>query len=598
MPFWSRLLTPRASDPAVRRHEGLLYVLALSATGASLVWLLAGLAVILLYGPYPRLIGDLIVGAEGLVLFPLAYLIGRRGACQVAIYLALIAVLLMQVTSMLVIWVNPLDPTLIFYALAIAVAGLLLGRRGAIAFYILSLLAYLATAFYLFYSGHNTATIEQPVTLLMITMMLALGLGVLLMVVHFYIRSMDTALQQAEEQVRQRTDQLEAAYHDLGQQHARLDTILRNVAEGLVVTDMADRLILANPAFAGLVGRPAEHLLGQSLEQVLPLEALNTLVAQARQHPATVASCKVSWAGRTYRAVACTLGERTAPPSGVVTILHDITPEVEAATARTEFISSVAHDLRVPLTSIHGYSSLLLLEGEHPLTAEQRSYAAVIQRNAERMAGLVRDLLDLCRLESGRVQVEIGPTSLYGAVEEVAAVMRPQLVEKGLAMLIDLPPALPPVLADPHRLNQVLSNLLSNACRYTPSGGQVSVTARFRPPPQTDLRHCPDESRGYLEVAVRDTGIGIPPEDQERIFERFVRLDHPMVEQAGGTGLGLTIARQLLHLQGGRIWVESTPGQGSTFYFTLPSAEEGPDGDSASVLSGTTPVGIPGKAEM
>jgi len=191
----------------------------------------------------------------------------------------------------------------------------------------------------------------------------------------------------------------------------------------------------------------------------------------------------------------------------------------------------------------------------------------------ERMATLVHDLLDLCRLESGRVQMEVEPASLRTAVEDVVAAMRLQISAKNMDVGVHLPDDLPFVLADSRRLNQILTNLLSNACKYTAAGGRITVRARFLPPPQPDSQRYPKLDTGYIEVAVEDTGIGIAPQDQERVFERFVRLDDPLVEQAGGTGLGLTIVRQLLALQGGQVWLESVLGKGSTFLFALPAAE-------------------------
>jgi signal transduction histidine kinase len=197
-----------------------------------------------------------------------------------------------------------------------------------------------------------------------------------------------------------------------------------------------------------------------------------------------------------------------------------------------------------------------------------------ILRNVERMATLVYDLLDLCRLESGQVQMEAGPVSLHNAVDEVVVAMRPQLDAKKMALNASLVEDLPYVLADARRLNQILANLVDNACKYTPEGGRISIRARFLPPPQSNPQRYPKVDKGYAEVSVQDTGIGIASQDLERIFERFVRLDNPLVEQAGGTGLGLTIVQQLLLLQGGQVWVESTLGQGSTFTFSLPVAEE------------------------
>jgi PAS domain S-box-containing protein len=385
--------------------------------------------------------------------------------------------------------------------------------------------------------------------------------------------------QELEERVRQRTAQLVREFQ-------QREAILHSIADGVVVAGRQGELVLFNPVAAEVlpclrekdVGRPILELAsalgpGDSRREVLQRmgELLDAPAGQGL--PAAARALRFTAGPQSWVALFAPVVGQPGQIEGIVAILHDITQEIEALNSRTQFVSSVAHDLRVPLTSVRGYSDLLLMQTSGPLTEEQRLHVEAIQRNAERMAALVRDLLDLCRLESGRVQIEPAPTSLPNAVEEVTTLMRPQLAEKQMALEVHLPPGLPLVLADPDRLNQVLTNLISNACHYTPTGGKIALTADHLPPPQSDRRHCPERGTAYVEVAVRDTGIGIPAQDLERIFERFVRLDHPLVEQAGGTGLGLTIVRQLLQLQGGRIWVESALGQGSTFYFTLPVAE-------------------------
>jgi PAS domain S-box-containing protein len=571
--WYQTLLAPRLEEARLRRREVLLYLLTLSALAASVLWLASGVTAILLWGRHFRLEGDIYVGLEGIAVSGLAYVLTRHGLLLPASYVALFGVLVMQVSSMLLIWQSPLDPTMVFYAVVIAMGGLLLGRRGAILFYVLSLVCYLATAGGLFLSGKRVVEVKEFFTLGLTTIALAFILSILLLVVHFYISSMEGALNQAEEQVRERTSQLEATYRDLAEQHTRLDVILRNVADGLVVTDQDNLVVLVNPVFARIVGHPLPELTGRRLGETLGTVGLVRIVRQARESPGSAFAANVTVATRVYQAVACALGGDDTPLSGVVTVLHDITQEIEAIETRTQFVSSVAHELRVPLTSIRGYADLLVGGGRAPLLPEQQAFVQIILRNVERMATLVYDLLDLCHLETGRVQMEIGPASLRTAVEEVAVAMRPQMADKNLALEVQLPDNLSFVLADSRRLNQVLTNLLSNACKYTPDGGRVTIRARSLPLPQSNPDHYPKAEAKYLEVAVQDTGVGIAPQDQERIFDRFVRLDNPLVEKAGGTGLGLTIVRQLLALQGGQVWVESALGAGSTFYFSLPVAE-------------------------
>jgi signal transduction histidine kinase len=567
------LVASRSSDPRERRREMTLYILSLSAVAVSFVWLLIGLVAIWLMGPYPQFFGDLILGLEGVVFQGGAYLIGRCGFLKAAAYVSLFALLIMPLSSMLWIWRNPLDPTFVFYAVGITVAGLILGRRAAAAFALCSVLSYMATALWLFAQGFNWIRITWGGTVILIGISLTAELGILILVVHFYIRSMEHALRDAEELARERTHELRDAYSNLAQQHARLEVILRNIADGLVVTDPQDQVVLANPVFGRIVSQALPALAGRRLGETVDAASLVRIVRHAREKPGMAFMANVTVAKRVYQAVACALGDAEDALSGVVTVLHDITQEIATIEARTQFVSSVAHELRVPLASIRGYADLLLDGGGMPLPPGHEAFVQIILRNVERMATLVYDLLDLCHLESGRVQMETEPVSLRTAVEEVVTTMRPQLTEKGHVLEVQLPDGLSFVLADPRRLNQVLTNLLSNACKYTPEGGRIAICAQPIPPPQSDLEHFPRPEAKYVQVTVQDTGVGIPPEDAERIFDHFVRLDNPAVGTAGGTGLGLTIVRQLLALQGGQVWVESAVGRGSTFYFSLPVAE-------------------------
>lgn len=377
-----------------------------------------------------------------------------------------------------------------------------------------------------------------------------------------------------EERVRQRTAEVAEAF--------RLrEAILRSIADGVVVADAEGRLLLFNPAAMEALpcleerylGRPIGEILQQHADQPPCNKVLQSMLRFLGPREETTGPLRFSVGKRTWVALFTPVVGLAGESVGAVAILHDITQEIEAIEARTQFVSAVAHELRAPLGAIQGYGDLLLVEAAGPLSPAQRNYLEVIRRGVEQMAALIQELLDLCRLESGRAQIEPVPASLRSAAQEVLSLLQPRIQQKALTVSLELPEDLPLVQADPQRLDQILMNLLANAIDYTPPGGQIRLRARRVPPAEADPRHFPAAGMPYVEVAVQDTGIGIPPEDQERIFERFVRLNHPQVQQVRGAGLGLTIVRQLLHLQRGRIWVESVPGQGSTFYFSLPEAE-------------------------
>ena len=223
---------------------------------------------------------------------------------------------------------------------------------------------------------------------------------------------------------------------------------------------------------------------------------------------------------------------------------------------RLALLADVAHELRTPLTTIEGYMEGLI---DGVIKPEDRIFA-MIQHEAVRLKWLIEELALLSRAEAGQLRVAPRPIGLSAVFEHVVAQFLPQFSAKKVQLAVKLPPDLPEVVADPDRIEQIMINLLSNALRYTPSGGAVTVFA--------DLHDF------FVQIGVRDTGIGIAAEHLPHIFERFYRIDKSRARHSGGTGIGLTIARHLVYAQGGEIWVESDgPGHGATFFVTLPTHE-------------------------
>jgi signal transduction histidine kinase len=229
----------------------------------------------------------------------------------------------------------------------------------------------------------------------------------------------------------------------------------------------------------------------------------------------------------------------------------------EANRLKTEFVSMVSHELRTPLTSIQGYAELLLEDEQ--IAEEQRESLTLVKKNADRLLGLINDLLDLSRIEAGRVDLRRTSLDLARLILEVAGSLRPLIEAKRQRLRLELGDALPAVWADADRVTQILTNLISNAHKYTLVEGSITVAAR--------------RDDGFVRVDVSDTGIGLSPEDQAQLFTKFFTAHHRSPQAGGGTGLGLVITRSLVELHGGRITVSSAPGQGSTFSFSLPALE-------------------------
>lgn len=228
--------------------------------------------------------------------------------------------------------------------------------------------------------------------------------------------------------------------------------------------------------------------------------------------------------------------------------------------AKSQFISFASHELKTPLTSIRGYADLIRQGTVGPVTEQQMKFLETIRDNVDRMSSLVSDLADISRIETGRLKVEITELSLADYVRETIVRLRPQIETKHQTLTLDLPNGLPMVHADRARLVQILTNLLSNANKYTPDGGDLKVAAQ--------------SEAEVVRVSVHDSGIGLSESDQSKLFLQFFRSDEPVVREEAGWGLGLYVTQRLVELLGGEIGVESEIGKGSTFWFTVPTAGE------------------------
>jgi signal transduction histidine kinase len=239
--------------------------------------------------------------------------------------------------------------------------------------------------------------------------------------------------------------------------------------------------------------------------------------------------------------------------------IEDKSRQLEAASRhKSEFLANMSHELRTPLNAVIGFSEVLIQRMFGELNDKQDEYLKDIYASGQHLLSLINDILDLSKIEAGRMELAPAPFHLPTALENAVTLVKERAGRHGIALRLDIDPRLGEMVGDERKVKQVLLNLLSNAVKFTPEGGRISLKAS-----RTD---------GTVEIAVTDTGIGIAPEDQAAIFEEFRQVGSDDARKQEGTGLGLTLAKKFIELHGGRIWVESEPGRGSTFTFTLPVA--------------------------
>ena len=368
--------------------------------------------------------------------------------------------------------------------------------------------------------------------------------------------------------IRDQAERLGSMLRAQQEEASKSQAILEAVADGVLVADAHGRVILFNIAAERILSTKREEIIGRPIDDFLGLYG-TVGVTWMRQvgHWSVSANARLDVPSLAQRlqienrhvnvhVAPVTLGDEYL---GTVSVFRDVTREVEADLAKSEFVSTVSHELRTPMTSIKGYADLMLMGAAGGMNEEQKRFLSIIKSNADRLTVLVNDLLDISRIEGGRIELDIETMRLEVAVDQVVASLRARVEEKGLSLFVNVPPDLPPVLADRDRVIQILTNLVGNAYQYT-RAGSITVTAR-----RVD---------NLARIDVADTGIGIAPEDQAKVFDRFFRSDDAAVQEFSGTGLGLAIIKSLVEMHHGQIWLESELGKGSTFSFTLPLAEQ------------------------
>jgi PAS domain S-box-containing protein len=383
-------------------------------------------------------------------------------------------------------------------------------------------------------------------------------------------------------------DQLEKSRRALRQSlqmereaRARIRAITDGVDEALMLVSPDQHILDVNQRYCELFGVPRARIAGQRLEDTRTLfdqiftdaETLYelTLATSADTQDEHKRFVTQNWPQARELQLFSTPVRDAEGFLGRLFVFRDVTREREVDRMKTEFVSLASHELRTPLTSIKGFTQMVLDGDAGEVNEEMQEYLGIVLSNADRLVTLVNDLLDISRIESGRVQLKSEAVDLDEIVGTVVATMQQKIKEKGQTLTVDVEPAATSAVGDKDKLVQVLTNYVSNAHKYTQEGGEIRVVIKKQ-----------DE---FAHVAVSDNGYGIAPEDQARLFTRFYRVDNAMTRSVGGTGLGLSIVKQLIELQGGQVGMQSVLGAGSTFWFTVPLAPE--------VDAAAPPVAIP-----
>ncbi len=340
----------------------------------------------------------------------------------------------------------------------------------------------------------------------------------------------------------------------------RLDAIFDNNPAGILILDRNGRTERVNMAFCRMVRRRKEDLIGLPCSQALPLRVSQGIdvckfPAASVQRPFYIEGILEPAEGK-ERIVGVTVTPLREGDDlvNVIVTVQDITRFKEADEMKSTFISIISHELKTPVAVIKGYASTLRRKDARWDEKTLEDGLRAIEEESDRLAELIDNLLEVSRIQAGALKLRPEPVSLQPIVRKVVDGFRMQTLRH--EFVLDLPDDLPPVFADPERVRQILGNLVSNAVKYSPRGGMVRVGAWA--------------SGDEVTVYVADQGIGIAPEEQGKLFQRFSRLDSGLRRETKGTGLGLYLVKSLVEAQGGHVWVHSEPGRGSTFFFTLP----------------------------
>jgi PAS domain S-box-containing protein len=336
------------------------------------------------------------------------------------------------------------------------------------------------------------------------------------------------------------------------------DAVIRSVAEGLLVVDSQGKVVMMNPAAERLLGVTRKDKIGRPVDESLREEQLVSLVRDSKNNGGKEIELlsQNHETNKTIRASSAVIENENGQTVGMVSVLSDITKQKEIDRLKSSFVANVTHELRTPLVSIDKSIGLLLDSSGGGLTQTQQQFLSIASRNCKRLGLLINDLLDLAKLESGKMTVQLVPCAIDKVISESIEGLAAWANTKSVALVNKAVSELPLVNIDSDKIIQVLNNLIGNAIKFTPNNGTITMDAQL---------HNDQE----IVVSVQDTGIGIAQEELSKVFDKFYQTGERVASDVSGTGIGLSIAREIVQLHGGKIWVESQDQQGTKFSFTI-----------------------------
>lgn len=348
-------------------------------------------------------------------------------------------------------------------------------------------------------------------------------------------------------------------YNNALAEKKQTDAVIRSVAEGLVVVGPDGKVLMMNPAAEKLLGVNKKEKVGKPINEDLREEQLITLTKKNKDTGGKEIelSSESDETKKILRASSAIIENENGETVGMVSVLSDITRQKELERMKTGFVASVSHELRTPLIAIDKSIQLILSKTTGALSETQEQFLTIADRNLKRLSRLIDDLLDMSKLEAGKMTLKRQPADLGKIVADSVFALENWAKSKSITIAKVVDDNLPQVNVDADRLTQILNNLIGNAIKFTPAQGTITVTANAKKP-------------GEVELSVHDTGIGISAENLPKVFDKFYQVGERISTDISGTGLGLSIVKELVELHGGKIWVESEKGQGATFAFILP----------------------------